>query len=189
MKIISSKSIFASLILIIILIFIANGILNKNEKLKSVYSNKIPKDNIEKILGVKIHQQNKNGDKFFIVAESLIESDSINKKVLLENSITTIDQNGVITVISAGHAIISNDYENFDFSDKIIISKKTRKFVLKTDSLAGSFEEGDYYTNDEVDIVSGNTKIKGKGLDVKKNGQYVKVKGKVVLNMLLSNKK
>ena len=46
-----------------------------------------------------------------------------------------------------------------------------------------------HYTDDDVDIVSGNTKIKGKGLNVKKNGQYIKIKGKAVLNMLLSKNK
>ena len=60
---------------------------------------------------------------------------------------------------------------------------------MKTESLSGTFEKGDYYTQDDVDIVSGNIRIKGKGLDVKKNGEYIKIKGKAFLNMLLSNKK
>ena len=42
---------------------------------------------------------------------------------------------------------------------------------------------------DNVDIISGNISIKGKGLDVKKNGEYIKIKGKAILNMVLSSKK
>jgi len=189
MKIISSKSIFASLIIVIILSFVINIILNDNEKFKNVLLNETSQKNSEKILGVKIRQQNKKGEKFLIVAESLVETKSIDKKVVLENSVTTIDQKGIITIISAGHAILSNNYDNFDFSDKVKITKKIRKFVLKTESLTGTFKNGDYYTDDDVDIVSGNTTIKGQGLNVKKNGQYIKIKGKAVLNMLLSDKK
>lgn len=190
MKFISGKSIFGSLIVIIILSFIINTISNESNYSKNKDLNKISKNNKnEKIFGVKIRQQNKKGEKFLIVAESLIESNTNNKKVLLENSLTTIEQNGVFTNISAGHAIISNNYDNFKFTDKVKISKKIRNFVLKTESLAGTFKEGNYYTNDVVNIVSRNIRIKGKGLDVKKNGEYIKIKGKAILNMLLSNKK
>ena len=187
MKIISGKSIFASLIVIIILSFITQIEVNDHKNLKNVLFNKIPSDDKEKIFGVEIRQENKKGDKFLIVAETLVESNSEDKKVILENSLTTIDQKGIFTNISAGHAIISNNYDNFDFSDKVKITKKLRKFILKTESLSGTFEKGDYYTQDEVDIVSGNIRIKGKGLDVKKNGEYIKIKGKATLNMLLSN--
>ena len=189
MKIISGKSIFASLIVIIIFSFVVNSILNYNKNIKNILTSKIPTSNKEKILGVKIRQQSKQGEKFLIIAESLVESNSDNKKVILENSLTTIEQNGIFTDISAGHAIISNNYDNFDFSDKVRITKKIRKFVLKTESLTGSFEKGNYYTDDAVDIVSSNIRIKGTGLDVKKNGEYIKVKGKATLKMLLSNKK
>ena len=189
MKIISGKSIFASLIVIIIFSFIVNSILNYNQNIKSILTSKIPTNNKEKILGVKIRQQSKQGEKFLIIAESLVESNSDDKEVILENSLTTIEQNGIFTDISAGHAIISNNYDNFDFSDKVKITKKIRKFVLKTESLTGTFEKGNYYNDDDVDIVSNNIIIKGTGLDVKKNGEYIKVKGKATLKMLLSNKK
>ena len=189
MKIISGKSIFASLIVIIILSFITHIIVNDQKNSKNVLLNKIPSDDEEKILGVKIRQENKKGEKFLIVAETLVESNSKDKKVILENSLTTIDQKGIFTNISAGHAIISNNYDNFDFSDKVKITKKLRKFILKTESLSGTFEKGDYYTQDDVDIISGNIRIKGKGLDVKKNGEYIKIKGKAILNMVLSSKK
>ena len=69
-----------------------------------------------------------------------------------------------------------------------LITKKTRKFTLKTQTLTGTFKKGNYHTNDEVDIVSGNTTIKGKGLDIKKNGEYVRIKGKAILKMLLLQK-
>ena len=189
MKIISGKSIFASLIVIIILSFITQIVVNDNKSSKNVLLNKNPSDDKEKILGVKIRQENKKGEKFLIVADTLVESNSKDKKVILENSLTTIDQKGILTNISAGHAIISNNYDNFDFSDKVKITKKLRKFILKTESLSGTFEKGDYYTQDDVDIISGNIRIKGKGLDVKKNGEYIKIKGKAILNMVLSSKK
>ena len=189
MKIISGKSIFASLIMIIILSFITQIIVNDQKNSKNVPLNKIPSHDEEKIFGVKIRQENKKGEKFLIVAETLVESNSEDKKVILENSLTTIDQKGIFTNISAGHAIISNNYDNFDFSDKVKITKKLRKFILKTESLSGTFEKGDYYTQDDVDIISGNIRIKGEGLDVKKNGEYIKIKGKAILNMVLSSKK
>ena len=189
MKIISGKSIFAFLIAIIILSFISQGILNDPKNSQKTLFKKIPYDDREKILGVKIRQENKKGEKFLIVAESLLESTSEDKNVILKNSLTTIDQKGIFTNISAGHAIISNNYDNFNFSDNVKITKKLRNFVLKTDSLSGTFEKGDYYTQDDVDIISGNITIKGKGLDVKKNGEYIKIKGKASLKMLLSNKK
>ena len=189
MKLISGKSIFASLIVIIILSFVTQIVVNDQKNSKNVLLNKINSDDKEKIHGVKITQENKKGEKFLIIAETLIESNSEDKKVILENSLTTIDQKGIFTNISAGHAIISNNYDNFDFSDKVQITKKLRKFILKTESLSGTFEKGDYYTQDDVDIISGNIRIKGKGLDVKKNGEYIKIKGKAILNMVLSSKK
>ena len=188
MKVISGKSIFASLIVILVMSFIINNLLNKNSTLKREVLNKNFPTKQEKILGIKIRQENKNGDKFLIIADSLQEIVSDKNKVILENSITTIDQKGVFTNISSGHAIISNNYDNFNFSDKVKITKKLRKFTLKTETLIGTFEQGNFYTNDEVNIVSGNTIIKGKGLDVKKNGEYIKIKGKAKLKMLLSKK-
>ncbi len=189
MKMITGKSIFASIIVVIILSFVTQIMVNDQKTSKNVQLNKDPYDNKEEVHGVKILQENKKGEKFLIVAESLLESTSEDKKVILKNSLTTIDQKGIFTNISAGHAIISNNYDNFNFSDNVKITKKLRKFVLKTDSLSGTFEKGDYYTQDDVDIVSGNITIKGKGLDVRKNGEYIKIKGKATLNMLLSNKK
>ncbi len=189
MKIISGKSIFSSLIVIIILSFITQIVVNDHKNSNNMTFNKTPSYDNEKIFGVKIRQENKKGEKFLIIAETLVESNSEDNKIFLENSLTTIEQNGIFTDISAGYAVISNNYDNFDFSDNVKITKKIRKFVLKTKSLSGTFEKGDYYTRDDVDIVSGNIRIKGKGLDVKKNGEYIKIKGKAILNMLLSNKK
>ena len=51
-----------------------------------------------------------------------------------------------------------------------------------------SFNKGNFYTNDKVKIVSGNTRIDGTGLDLRRNGEYIKVKGKAMLAMLLSKK-
>jgi len=188
MKIISGKSIFASLIIILVMSFVINNLLNKNSPLKSEIINKNLPTKQEKVLGIKIRQENKNGDKFLIIADSLQEIVSDKNKVILENSTTTINQKGVFTNISSGYAVISNNYDNFNFSDNVKVTKKLRKFTLKTETLIGTFKDGDFYTNDEVDIVSGNTTIKGKGLDVKKNGEYIKIKGKAKLKMLLSKK-
>ena len=159
---------------------------NKELKLNSI--KKIKKEGSEKIIGARIHQQNKKGEKFLIIAETLQESKTESNKVILENSLTTINQNGVITNILAGYAIVSNDYENFDFSNNVKITKKTRKFTLETQTLIGTLKKGNFYTNDKVNIVSGNTIINGTGLDLRRNGEYIKVKGKAVLTMLLSRK-
>tara|TARA_B100001250_G_scaffold331941_1_gene297201 strand:+ start:285 stop:860 length:576 start_codon:yes stop_codon:yes gene_type:complete len=188
MKVISGKSIFASLIVILVMSFIINNLLNKNSTLKREVLNKNFPTKQEKILGIKIRQENKNGDKFLIIAESLQEIVSDKNKVILENSTTIINQKGVFTNISSGYAVISNNYDNFNFSDNVKVTKKLRKFTLKTETLIGTFKDGNFYTNDEVDIVSGNTTIKGKGLDVKKNGEYIKIRGKAILKMLLSKK-
>ena len=118
----------------------------------------------------------------------LKEIESNDNKVILENSLTTIDQEGVLTKISAGNAIITNNYDDFIFSNNVKIMKKKRKFTLKTTTLTGSFKKGNYHTNDDVSIISGNTIIKGRGLIIKKNGEYIKIKGKATLRMLLSQK-
>ena len=188
MKVISGKSIFASLIVILVMSFIINNLLNKNSTLKREVLNKNFPTKQEKVLGIKIRQENKNGDKFLIIADSLQEIVSDKNKVILENSTTIINQKGVFTNISSGYAVISNNYDNFNFSDNVKVTKKLRKFTLKTETLIGTFKDGNFYTNDEVDIVSGNTTIKGKGLDVKKNGEYIKIRGKAILKMLLSKK-
>ena len=188
MKIISGKSIFASLIFLIVISFIVNNFINKDNLFVDRDKFKRTSEKQDKIIGVEIRQQNKQGDKFLIIADTLEEKDSKEKKVILENSLTTIDQKGVITKIYAGKAIITNNYNDFIFLKKVKITKKSRKFTLKTKTLTGTFKKGNYHTNDEVDIVSGNTIIKGKGLNVKKNGEYIKIKGKAILRMLLLQK-
>ena len=187
-KLINKKLVFASLVTILVLSFIVNLFINDNNKLIDNSVKKIKKESLEKIIGVRIHQQNKKGEKFLIIAETLQESKVEDNKVILENSLTTIDQNGVLTNIAAGHAIVSNDYENFEFSNKVKITKKIRKFTLETQTLIGALKKGNFYTNDKVNIISGNTRIYGTGLDLKRNGEYIKVKGKAVLTMLLSKK-
>jgi len=75
-----------------------------------------------------------------------------------------------------------------DFHNEVKITKKTRKFILESKTLVGTIKTGNFHTNDNVYIVSGNTKISGTGLDLRKNGEYVKVKGKAILTMLVSSK-
>lgn len=188
LKLINKKFIFASLIITLVLIFIINIFISEVYKNNNNTIIKTKKEDSEKISGVRIHQKNKRGEKFLIVAETLQESKTESNKVILENSLTTIDKNGILTKIVAGHAIVSNNYENFDFSNKVKIIKKARNFVLETKTLVGTLKKGNFSTVDKVKIISGNTKINGNGLDLRKNGEYIKIKGKAVLTMLLSRK-
>ncbi len=185
MKIISGKTIFASLVFLLIISFVVNNFLNKDDFIKDKGKYERSSKKQDKIFGVEIRQQNKKGDKFLIIADTLEEIESQEKKVILENSLTTIDQQGVLTEIFAGNAIITNEYNDFIFSNKVKIIKKTRKFTLTTQTLTGTFKKGNYHTHDDVDIVSGNTVIEGKGLLIKKNGEYIKIKGKAKLRMFL----
>ena len=188
LRLINKKFIFASLIITLVLIFIINIFISEVYKNNNNTIIKTKKEDLEKISGVRIHQKNKRGEKFLIVAETLQESKTEANKVILENSLTTIDKNGILTKIVAGHAIVSNNYENFDFSNKVRIIKKARNFVLETKTLVGTLKKGNFSTVDKVKIISGNTKINGNGLDLRKNGEYIKIKGKAVLTMLLSRK-
>ena len=187
-RLINKKFIFASLVMTLVLIFIINIFVSEVFKTTDSTIVKTKKENSEKISGVRIHQKNKRGEKILIVAETLQESKTESNKVILENSLTTIDKNGILTKIVAGHAIVSNNYENFDFSNKVRIIKKARNFVLETKTLVGTLKKGNFSTVDKVKIISGNTKINGNGLDLRKNGEYIKIKGKAVLTMLLSRK-
>jgi LPS export ABC transporter protein LptC len=188
LRLINKKFIFASLIMTLVLSFIINIFVSEVFKKTDNPIVKTKKENSDKISGVRIHQKSKRGEKFLIVAETLQESKTESNKVILENSLTTIDKNGILTKIVAGHAIVSNNYENFDFSNKVRIIKKARNFVLETKTLVGTLKKGNFSTVDKVKIISGNTKINGNGLDLRKNGEYIKIKGKAVLTMLLSRK-
>jgi len=187
-RLINKKFIFASLIMTLVLIFVINIFLSEVFKTTDKAVVKTKKENSDKISGVRIHQKSKRGEKFLIVAETLKESKTEANKVILENSLTTIDKNGILTKIVAGHAIVSNNYENFNFSEKVKIIKKSRNFVLETKTLVGTLKKGNFSTVDKVKIISGNTKINGNGLDLRKNGEYIRIKGKAVLTMLLSRK-
>ena len=57
---------------------------------------------------------------------------------------------------------------------------------METNSLIGSLNKGNFFTNDKVDIISGNIRINGEGLDLRRNGEYIKIKGKAKLIMVLS---
>ena len=183
MKIFNTKFIFAFFIISLILgLGVVSFINTRPSKITNFQNNS--KEESKKIIGVEIRQQNKEGTKFLIVADTLEETNSEFNKIKLENSYTTIDQKGILTNISAGHAIITNNYENFDFSDNVEIVKRSRDFNLKSKTLSGNFDKGNYNTNDQVDIVSRNISIKGNGLIIRNNGDYMKVKGKAFLEML-----
>jgi LPS export ABC transporter protein LptC len=184
---ISNKSVFAFLVLAIISSFIINNFISKdidilNSPLKNL------KNNIQtkKVLRPIIHKENKKGEKYVIIADTLQESQTKDGEVKLENSLTTINKNGILTEIIAGYAIITNNYEDFNLTKKVTIIKKSRDFELKTNSLIGSMKKGNFFTNDKVFIVSGNITILGAGMDLKRNGEYIKIRGKAKLVMLLS---
>ena len=126
MKIISGKTVFASLVFLLIMSFVVNNFLNDDDLIRDNNKYKRSSENQDKIIGVEIRQQNKQGDKFLIIADTLEEIESKDKKVILENSLTTINQKGILTKISAGNAIITNDYNDFIFSNKVKITKKFR---------------------------------------------------------------
>ena len=184
---ISNKSIFAFLILTLIMCFVINNFLENDLSVeKKITKNEKKEKRSKKVMGARIYKENQKGEKYLIIAETLKESKTKNKKIELENAVTTINKNGIITNISAGHAIISNNYEDFDLSKKVLITKKARNFILKTNSLKGTLNKGNFFTNDKVDIIVGTTRINGECLDVKRNGEYVKIKGKSKLITFLS---
>ena len=184
---ISNKFIFAFLVLAIISSFIINSFISKdidilNSPLKNLENN----IKIKKVLRPIIHKENKKGERYMIIADTLQESQTKDGEVKLENSLTTINKNGILTEIIAGYAIITNNYEDFNLTKKVTIIKKSRDFELKTNSLIGSMKKGNFFTNDKVFIVSGNITIVGAGMDLKRNGEYIKIRGKAKLVMLLS---
>ena len=130
-KKISSKSIFLFLILIILSSFVVNFFLQKEINFSKDNSNNDQNINkSKKVLGAKIYKENKNGEKFIIIAETLKESKTQDKRLELENSITTINKKGVVTKIHAGFAIITNEYNDFNLSKKVKIIKKSRQFLV-----------------------------------------------------------
>lgn len=184
---ISNKFIFAFLVLAIVSSFIINSFISKDiDILNSPIKNLENNIKIKKILRPIIHKENKKGEKYVIIADTLQESQTKDGEVKLENSLTTINKNGILTEIIAGYAIITNNYEDFNLTKKVTIIKKSRDFELKTNSLIGSMKKGNFFTNDKVFIVSGNITILGAGMDLKRNGEYIKIRGKAKLVMLLS---
>ena len=183
---ISNKFIFAFLVLAIVSSFIISFISKDIDILNSPIKNLENNIKIKKVLRPIIHKENKKGEKYVIIADTLQESQTKDGEVKLENSLTTINKNGILTEIIAGYAIITNNYEDFNLTKKVTIIKKSRDFELKTNSLIGSMKKGNFFTNDKVFIVSGNITIVGAGMDLKRNGEYIKIKGKAKLVMLLS---
>ena len=131
MKIISGKLIFASLIFLLIMSFVVNNFFNNNVSFSEKDKQKFTSTKRDKIIGVEIRQQNQNGDNFLIVADTLEELESKENKLILENSITTINQRGIVTKIFAGKALITNNYNDFSFSNKVKIKKKQESSFLK----------------------------------------------------------
>jgi len=68
MKIISGKTIFASLVFFLIMSFVVNNFLNNDASFRDKDKYKRGSENQDKIIGVEIRHQNKQGDKFYIIA-------------------------------------------------------------------------------------------------------------------------
>ena len=92
MKIISGKTIFASLIFLLIMSFVVNNFFNNDDLFQEKDKYKRSSENQDKIIGVEIRQQNKQGDKFLIIADTLEEIPSKDNKVILKNSLLKIHQ-------------------------------------------------------------------------------------------------
>ena len=192
---ISGKFIFAVIVIILVLSFAlhdlipsSNNVIKKNDNNNDINITKQNKKIIKKIFGVKIQKENESGIKYLIVADTIKENEDLKKSIELENAITTINKKGNVTKIFAGFALISNDYETINLSKKVKIIKNNKNFQLKTSELNGNLEKGNFFTDKEVHIVSGNTTITGKGLEFLNQGEYIKVKGKVkVMTKLQQN--
>ena len=110
MKIISGKTVFASLVFLLIMSFVVNNFLNEDNFSRDKDKYKRSSENQDKIIGVEIRQQNKQGDKFLIIADTLEEIKSKEKKVILENSLTiNSDKNLLPPIILVGLTALSDD--------------------------------------------------------------------------------
>ena len=69
MKIISGKTVFASLVFLLIMSFVVNNFLNDDDFFRDKDKYKKGSENSDKIIGVEIRQKNKQGDKFLIIAD------------------------------------------------------------------------------------------------------------------------
>ena len=175
----SAKYIFIILIVLITTILTFNFI-NRNKQINSENFKTIDPIKEGKTVGVKIEQNQSNGEKIKIVAD-LMEENKEKKFIKLINPITEIIKRNNVTKITSNYGYIINNYSKFKLNKNVIIFNNEKKFNLTTEELSGIFDTGDMYTNLPVKIKIHNSKIQGSSLNLKNYGEYIKVSGKARL--------
>ena len=175
----SAKSVFIILIVLITTILVFNFI-NRNKQINSENLKTVDPNKEGKTVGVKIEQNQPNGERIKIVAD-LMEENKEKKFIKLINPITEIINKNNVTKITSNFGYIKNNYSKFKLDKNVIILNNEKKFNLTTEELSGIFDTGDMYTNLPVEIKIHNSKIQGSSLNLKNYGEYIKVFGKARL--------
>ena len=175
----SAKSVFIILIVLIITILVFNFV-NRNKQINSENFKTVDPNKEGKTVGVKIEQNQPNGERIKIVAD-LMEENKEKKFIKLINPITEIINRNNVTKITSNYGYIINNYSKFKLDKNVIIFNNEKKFNLTTEELSGIFDTGDMYTNLPVKIKINNSKIQGSSLNLKNYGEYIKVFGKARL--------
>ena len=175
----SAKSVFIILIVLITTILVFNFI-NRNKQINSENLKTVDPNKEGKTVGVKIEQNQPNGEIIKIVAD-LMEENKEKKFIKLINPITEIINKNNVTKITSNYGYIINNYSKFKLDKNVIIFNNEKKFNLTTEELSGIFDTGDMYTNLPVKIKIRNSKIQGSSLNLKNYGEYIKVFGKARL--------
>ena len=175
----SAKSIFIILIVLITIILVLSFI-NRNKQIYSENFKTVDPNKDGKTVGVKIEQNQPNGERIKIVAD-LMEENKEKKFIKLINPITEIIDRNNVTKITSNYGYIINNYSKFKLNKNVNIFNNEKKFNLTTEELSGIFDTGDMYTNLPVKIKINNSKIQGSSLNLKNYGEYIKVFGKARL--------
>lgn len=174
-----AKAVFIILIVLISSILVLNYI-NINKQVNSKNFEPIDPSKQGKTVGVNIKQNRTNGEKIKIVAD-LMEENKEKKVIKLINPITDIVKKSHITKITSDYGYIVNNYKKFKLDKNVEIYNFEKKFLLKTETITGTFDNGDMHTNSPVNIQIENSKIQGSSLTLKNFGEYIKVFGKARL--------
>ncbi len=177
----SAKAIFIILIVLISAILISNYV-NRNKQENSENFEPIDPSKQGKTVGVNIEQNRSNGERIKIIAD-LMEENKEKKLIKLINPITDIVKKNDITQITSNYGYIVNNYKKFKLDKNVEIYNFKKKFLLKTEHLTGTFDNGNMYTNSSVNIQIENSKIQGSSLTLKNYGEYIKVIGKARLTI------
>ena len=177
---VNQKHYFFILIIFIIVLFVVN--LSSFQQVEKESFKKMAENQTKKTIGINIERRKIDGKNISIKADELDE-DKANKTVTLKNSVTSIKIIDDETKIFAGIAILKNDFEDFNLSNKVKIINIKKKFTLKTENLTGEFKKGSMFSNKDVFVSINNIKIFGKGLEMLNHGEYLKIIGKAKLKI------